>query len=53
MYIRYYSNDGLFCVNCLNDFFCISILEIKDFKKKLKSRSFRKRKPPLFETRSY
>ena len=34
MYIIYYSNDGLFCLNCLNEFFCISILEIKDFLKK-------------------
>ena len=38
MYIIYYSNDGLFCLNCLNDFFCIFILEIKDLKKINKKR---------------
>ena len=36
MYIIYYSNDGLFCLNCLNDFFCTFLLEIKDLKKKKK-----------------
>ena len=38
MYIIYYSNDGLFCLNCLNDFFCIFILKIKDLKKRISLR---------------
>ena len=41
MYILYHLNDGLFCLNCLNGFFCIFILEIKDLKKKKKNPSSR------------
>ena len=41
MYIIYYLNDGLFCLNCLHDFFCIFILEKKkDLKKKEKKKIF-------------
>ena len=41
MYIIYHLNDGLFCLNCLNDFFCIFILEIKYLKKKVSETAIR------------